>query len=257
MCTGLRSAFTEGFLDYMLAGWLAAFNRRLFRLYFRRVRVCRVVLEPDGNELRKCRSDVCDCRILEKACFHRLDLCLKIDRRPPGPETPEDLPAISEAAHQRGLVRMRVETLGTKIEYCHCCSCCCHALRVTRRMGPGCVLPSGSYPEGAGLCQRCGACEKACPLGIRHTQEADLESCLGCGLCLLACPANNLTMRPWGEGDPCHHLDDRETALRRHRLLARIIAILLTLWVCLAHLSYRRKRGGSVQGNSRARTTTS
>ena len=251
MCTGLRSAFTEGFLDYMLTGRLAAFNRRLFGLYFRRVRVCRVVLEPDRDELHQCRSDVCDCRIIEKACSHRLDLCLKIDRRPPGPETPDDLPAISDKAYHGGLVRMRVETLGTKIEYCHCCSCCCHALRVARRMGPGCILPSGNFPEGARVCQRCGACEEACPLGIRDMQEADPDRCLGCGLCVLACPTNNLIMRPWREGEPRRHLDDRETALRKRWLLARIIAILMTLWVCLSHRSYKRKRGSSIRANHR------
>lgn len=245
MCTGLRSAFTEDFLDYMLTGRLAAFNRRLFGLYFRRVRVCRIVLDPDRDELRKYRSDVCDCRILEKACSHRLDLCLKIDRTPPGPETPEDLPDVSEAAYRGGLVRMRVETLGTKIEYCHCCSCCWHALRVARRLGPGLILPSGHYPKGTGACQRCGACEDACPLGIRNMREAAPDHCLGCGLCVLACPAENLTMRPWREGQPRHHLDDRETALRRHWLLARIIGILMTLWVCLAHQSYQRKRGAA------------
>jgi ferredoxin len=251
VCTGLRSAFTEDFLDYMLSGRLGAFNRRLFGLYFRRVRVCRVVLEPDRDELGKCRSDVCDCRILEKACSHRLDLCLKIDRTPPGPETPENLPDVSDAAFRGGLVRMRVETLGTKIEYCHCCSCCCHALRVARRMGPGLILTSGQYPEAVGVCQRCGACEEACPLKIRDMQEVDLEHCLGCGLCALACPSNNLTMRSWREGEPRLHLEDRETALRRHWLLARIIGILMTLWVCLAHQSYRRKRGGTVHGESR------
>jgi hypothetical protein len=67
----------------------------------------------------------------------------------------------------------------------------------------------------------------------------------------LACPGGNLTMRPRREGEPRHHLDDRETALRRHWLLARMIAILMTLWVCLAHQAYRRKRGPSMRQTSR------
>jgi ferredoxin len=250
MCTGLRSAFTEGFLDYMLRGRLGGINRRLFGLYFRRVRVCRVVLQPDEDELRQCRTDVCDCRILEKACSHRLDLCLKIDGQPPGPDTPDDLPSLSQTAHRGGLVRMRVETLGTKIEYCHCCACCCHALRVVRRMGPGCILPSGHYPEGRNDCRQCGACEEACPLGIRVAQDADLDQCIGCGLCLYACPTGNLSMRPWREGEPAHHLDDRETALRRHWLLARVIGILMTLWVCLAHQFYKREQGAVVHSHN-------
>lgn len=186
MCIGLRSALSEGSLTHFLSGRQAAFNRRLIGLYFRRVRVCRVVLEPDTAELRRCRSDVCDCRAIEKACSHRLDLCFKIDRKAPSQEGSVDVPVLSESAHQSGLLRMRVETLGTKIEYCHCCPCCCHALRVARRMGPGYLLPSGHFPEGNGACRGCGECEKACPLGIRSRCQADLDRCLGCGLCVLA-----------------------------------------------------------------------
>jgi NAD-dependent dihydropyrimidine dehydrogenase PreA subunit len=242
MCTGLRSAFTTGFLDHMLSGRLAGFNRRLFALYFRRVRVCRVVLEPDVDELRRCRSDVCDCRLMEKACSHRLDLCLKIDKTLPGPETPRDLSAVSDEAHRAGLVRLRVETLGTRIEYCHCCACCCHALRVARKMGPGCVLPSGHYPEAGANCKACGSCQKACPLGLPDNANDRLDECIGCGLCALACPHNNLAMRPWREGDPRHHEEDRETALRNHRLTARLIGVLLTVYVCVIHFFYHQRR---------------
>jgi len=242
MCIGLRSAFSEGFLTYFLSGRLASFHRRLIRLYFRRVRVCRVVHEVDHAELSRCRTDVCDCRIIEKACSHRLDLCFKIDGKPRGDDTPADVPAVSEAAFQDGLVRMRVETLGTKIEYCHCCSCCCHALRVARRMGPGQLLPSGHFPREKGNCRRCGQCEKACPLGIRDRHEADLELCLGCGLCVHACPEENLQMQPWRQGEPAYHREDRETVLRKSRLVARLIGVFMTVWVCAAYWLYQRRR---------------
>jgi hypothetical protein len=231
---------TPGFLDYMLVGRLGALNRRLFGLYFRRVRVCRVIHEPDAEELRRCRSDVCDCRLLEKACSHRLDLCWKIDGEPRDPQPADDLPAISQAAHLAGLVRMRVETLGTRIEYCHCCACCCYALRVARKMGPGHILPSGHYPAAGADCEGCGSCRKACPLGARDGATTDLDRCLGCGLCALACPLGNLSMRPWREGDPCRHREDRESALRNHLLLARLIGVFLTIWVCAAHQLYHR-----------------
>ena len=196
MCVGLSATFTESFLDYFLKGRLGLVNRRLISMYFGRVRVCRTIHEPDPAELRASRVDLCDCRLVKRNCDHRIDLCFKLDDHSRNSPPPFDPVALSDAMHRRGLVRMRVETLGKKVENCHCCPCCCQALRVARRFGPGYVLPSDARPVTSDQCRKCGLCIPACPIGVRSAGEFDPERCLGCGVCTGACPEQAIRMQP-------------------------------------------------------------
>jgi ferredoxin len=245
MCVGLRASFTEEFLEYFLSGPLRSLNLRLIDLYFRRVRVCRTVLEPDPGEVASSRADLCDCRLVERSCGNRLDLCFKLDRRAPAREPHPELREVSDAAHRGGLVRMRVETLGRKIEYCHCCTCCCQALRVERRLGPGHVLASGSLPETAGECRRCGECVTVCPIGAREVGGVDRDRCIGCGLCARACPGGAITMAPADGPLSWCAPASRERQLRRNQALAHLFAGLMTFYVLLLHRFYRAARAGA------------
>jgi len=196
MCIG-PVFFDAQLLERFLSGRLQRFNRFLLRVYFRHIRICRVVLRAEPADLEACRVEVCDCRLLRKACDHRLDLCFKVDRGEPGAAPPAaDLVARSDEAAARGLVRLRVKTLGTKLEYCHCCGCCCQALAVARRLGPGYLIPSDQVPETALSCLRCGRCAAACPVGARSGGEVDLSRCLGCGVCVRSCERGAIRMAP-------------------------------------------------------------
>ncbi len=233
MCVGLGNAFTEDFLDYFLSGRLRRLHRLILRLYFRRVRVCRVILRAEEAELAASRVDVCDCRLLLKRCAHRLDYCYKLDEKvKDAPPPPYDLVAMSADAPQRGLVRLRVETLGKRIEHCHCCRCCCQALIVERLAGPGLLLPGDEVPETALACLRCGKCAAACPLNARSAGKTDLRRCVGCGLCLLACRRDAIRMRPAAERP--------ERLPRRNPILANALALGILVYVGLVQRSYKR-----------------
>ena len=240
MCVGLRAAFTEDFLEHFLRGPLLPLNLRLIRMYFEKVRVCRTVLEPDPWEVSASQVDLCDCRLIERRCGNRIDLCFKLDRRARFRERNPELRRISDDAHRAGLVRLRVETLGRKIEYCHCCTCCCQALRVERRLGPGHVLASDGHPVTGESCRRCGSCEPACPIGARSMGRTDLDRCIGCGACARVCPEGAIDMARKEAAEPWRSPTSRERELRRNRALAHLLAGFMTVYVFIAHWLYRR-----------------
>jgi NAD-dependent dihydropyrimidine dehydrogenase PreA subunit len=88
---------------------------------------------------------------------------------------------------------------------CHCCGCCCDALLGIRRHGYENAVVSSSFIVSFDheKCTGCGACERACPIGVigmkgegrSRFPEADEKLCLGCGVCALACRPRACTMR--------------------------------------------------------------
>jgi Na+-translocating ferredoxin:NAD+ oxidoreductase subunit B len=74
---------------------------------------------------------------------------------------------------------------------CLCCSCCCQALGMARRLSdPHRISDYGAYVL-SHECQACGKCAKRCPMGAISFCEGkpkiDSRLCIGCGLCAEIC----------------------------------------------------------------------
>lgn len=82
---------------------------------------------------------------------------------------------------------------------CNCCSCCCGGLEGMVKHGMTNVTSSG-FVAGvdAGLCDGCGACEKACPfkaVAVNKTSAVRWDKCMGCGVCEATCPQGAMSLK--------------------------------------------------------------
>jgi len=115
--------------------------------------------------------------------------------------------SLLDEAHRRGNVHtawFKEAAFGRLYAICNCCSCCCAGLSAMRG-GIDAVAPSGYVAQvEAGLCDGCGACVRACPVGAstfpavidgaRGTASVAAGECIGCGVCVDRCSCGALRL---------------------------------------------------------------
>ena len=111
-----------------------------------------------------------------------------------------ELLRVLEETEKAGLVHLGDNVLNNPAYICHCCGCCCQALRSLNESGHSFTHPSNFIPAlDADSCTGCGACADSCHIMAIAMQDNDVpavnnELCIGCGVCVNACPSGALTM---------------------------------------------------------------
>jgi len=128
-----------------------------------------------------------------------------IDKGFARPATADELLRVLDETEKLGLVHLVDNVRNRPAFICHCCGCCCGALRTINEHGIKAVQPSNFIaridPE---KCSGCGICAQRCHINsISQTAAAATpakvavkdDRCLGCGVCVRACPQNAITLR--------------------------------------------------------------
>lgn len=119
------------------------------------------------------------------------------------PATVDELLRVLDETEKLGLVHLGDNVLNQPAYICHCCGCCCGALRPTKNYGVFFTHASNFIPIlETDNCTGCGICADKCPItaitmhdseGLKMA-EINQQKCIGCGVCASACPSSALTM---------------------------------------------------------------
>ena len=173
-------------------------------------RASEVIRQSGGGAL-----SMCSCRHkashLGKACDAPVDVCMSlgfaaqwvINHNLGRPATVDELLEVLEQTEKAGLVHLGDNVLNQPAYLCHCCGCCCQALRAINESGQLFTHPSNFMPSlDQDNCTGCGACADSCHIRAIAWEANDDgevpafndELCIGCGLCANACPCGALAM---------------------------------------------------------------
>lgn len=173
-------------------------------------RASEVISQSGGGAL-----SMCSCRHkashLGKACGAPVAVCMSlgfaarwvISHNLGQPATVNELLEVLEQTEKAGLVHLGDNVLNDPAYICHCCGCCCQALRAINESGRLFTHPSNFIPSlDQDNCTGCGACADSCNiLAITRQKNGDSEVpvvndelCIGCGVCANVCPCGALTM---------------------------------------------------------------
>ncbi len=155
---------------------------------------------------------LCSCRheklhADEKPCDIPLETCSSfgtaaeymIRNKLSRPASKEEMLDLVEFSRDQGLV-INADNVTKDVSYfCHCCGCCCNALRGISQFGYAHTVVTSNYIAAVGEeCNGCGACSKACPINAIQIQGKraviNQELCLGCGVCVLKCKPKALRL---------------------------------------------------------------
>lgn len=113
----------------------------------------------------------------------------------------DELLRVLDRTEALGLVHLADNVANNPVFICHCCGCCCWALRAVNEHGVQSVHPSNFVARvDAANCSGCGVCAQRCHVKAATVDEAgpaavvDPGRCLGCGVCVKSCPQGAITL---------------------------------------------------------------
>jgi ferredoxin len=115
------------------------------------------------------------------------------------PASADELLRVLDRTEKLGLVHLADHVQNKPAFICHCCGCCCGALRSINEHGVAAVQPSNFLAAiDADKCCGCGLCLQRCHIGALACDTATAavkpERCLGCGVCTTACPQEAISL---------------------------------------------------------------
>lgn len=114
------------------------------------------------------------------------------------PAGAEEMLAVLDRTEALGLVHLADNVQNNPAFICHCCGCCCGALRSINEQGVAAVHPSNFLAAvDAAMCTGCGLCVDKChvrAVSVDGAAAVDAGRCLGCGVCVKACPAGAISL---------------------------------------------------------------
>lgn len=110
------------------------------------------------------------------------------------PASTDELLRVLDQTEELGLIHLADNVRNAPAFVCHCCGCCCGALRSINEHDTQAVQPSNFLAHiSADACTGCGVCVSRCHVHAIAVVDGkalpDKTRCLGCGACARSCPS--------------------------------------------------------------------